>query len=285
MAHPKAVDYTHADLARPGIDLHWPASSIWRPGEPAVRRIGLEDLRQVITKGIDDFKAMPTHAIFLAILYPVLGLILMRLAFGYDVLPLVYPLLAGFALLGPLAAVALYEMSRRRERGLDTSVSNLGEVFRSPAIGSILALGLMLTAIFFAWLGVAQAMYAQIMGGEEPTSLSAFMRDILTTPAGRELIIVGNVVGFFFALLVLVISAVSFPMLLDRDVSVGTAVRTSVRAVIANPLTMAVWGLIIAAALFLGSLPLFFGLAVVFPILGHATWHLYRCVVSDDATI
>jgi len=250
-----------------------------------VRRIGLEDLRQVITKGIDDFKAMPTHAIFLAILYPVLGLILMRLAFGYDVLPLVYPLLAGFALLGPLAAVALYEMSRRRERGLDTSVSNLGEVFRSPAIGSILALGLMLTAIFFAWLGVAQAMYAQIMGGEEPTSLSAFMRDILTTPAGRELIIVGNVVGFFFALLVLVISAVSFPMLLDRDVSVGTAVRTSVRAVIANPLTMAVWGLIIAAALFLGSLPLFFGLAVVFPILGHATWHLYRRVVSDDATI
>jgi uncharacterized membrane protein len=161
----------------------------------------------------------------------------------------------------------------------------LGEVFHSPSIGAITRLGLLLMAIFFIWLGIAQVMYLQIMGGAEPTSLGGFLSDVLTTPAGRQLILVGNAVGFLFAVLVLVISVVSFPMLVDRDVSVGTAVRTSVRAVIANPQAMAVWGLIVAGALFLGSLPLLFGLAVVFPVLGHATWHLYRKVVSRDEVI
>jgi len=112
--------------------------------------------------------------------------------------------------------------------------------------------------------------------------VSAIERDgvILTTPAGRQLIIVGNSVGFLFALVVLVTGVVSFPMLVDRNVSAATAVRTSVRAVLENPTTMAMWGLFVAGALILGALPLFFGLAIVFPVLGHATWHLYRKVVG-----
>jgi uncharacterized membrane protein len=113
-----------------------------------------------------------------------------------------------------------------------------------------------------------------------PSSVGEFVSRVLTTPEGRELIIVGNTVGFLFALLVLVISVVSFPMLVDRNVGAATAVRTSVRAVIENPVTMAMWGLIVAVSLLIGSLPFFFGLAVVFPVLGHATWHLYRKVVS-----
>jgi uncharacterized membrane protein len=285
MVNLKAVDYADVSHPHPGDDLRWPASAVWRPGEPAVRRIGLEDLKDAVAKGFDDFNAVPSHAVFLGIIYAVLGLILFRLAFGYDVLPLVYPMLAGSALLGPFAAVALYDLSRRRERGLDTSVWHMGEVFRSPQIGAIARLGLVLTAIFFVWLGLAQVMYVQIMGGAEPTSLREFAHQLLGTPAGRQLIVVGNAVGFLFALLVLVISVISFPMLVDRNVSVGTAVRTSVRAVIANPLTMAVWGLFVAAALLIGSLPLFFGLAVVFPVLGHATWHLYRKAVSADDVI
>jgi uncharacterized membrane protein len=285
MVNLKAVDYADVSHPQPGADLSWPASSVWRPGEPAVRSIGLVDLEDAVAKGFEDFKAVPSHAVFLGIIYAVLGLILFRLTFGYDVLPLVYPMLAGSALLGPIAAIALYDLSRRRERGLDTSIWHLGEVFRSPQIGAIARLGLVLTAIFFVWLGLAQVMYVQIMGGAEPTSLEAFVRQLLTTPAGRQLILVGNALGFLFAVLVLVISVVSFPMLVDRNVSVGTAVRTSVRAVIASPLTMAVWGLFVAAALIVGSLPLFFGLAVVFPVLGHATWHLYRKTVSADEVI
>lgn len=282
MANLRAVDY-HETIH--DADLRWPASSIWRAGEPAVRSIRVHDLKDVLAKGIDDFNAVPTHAVFLGVIYALLGLVLIRLMFGGNVVPLVYPLLAGSALLGPLAAVALYEVSRRRELGLDTSVWHLTEVFHSPSIGAITRLGLLLMAIFFIWLGIAQVMYVQIMGGAEPTSLGAFLHDVLTTPAGWQLILVGNAVGFLFALLVLVISVVSFPMLVDRNVSVGTAVRTSVRAVIANPVAMAVWGLIVAGSMFLGSLPLFFGLAVVFPVLGHATWHLYRKVVSREEVI
>jgi uncharacterized membrane protein len=285
MMTPKNVTYAGASIPQPGVDLRWPASALWRPGEPAVNRIGLADLKEAVAKGIDDFNAMPTHAVFLGIIYAVLGLILFRLSFGYDVLPLVYPMLAGFILLGPFAAIALYELSRRREQGLDVSVEHLLEVFRSPSIGAITRLGLVLLAIFIAWLVAARTMYAQIMGGAEPASLGEFTRQILTTPAGHQMILVGNTVGFVFALLVLVISIVSFPMLVDRKVSVGTAVRTSVRAVAANPLTMAVWGLFVAVALVIGSLPLFFGLAVVFPVLGHATWHLYRRTVSVDQVI
>ncbi len=285
MMKPKIVTYADASIPQPGIDLRWPASAIWRSGEPAVHRIGLSDLKEAIAKGYDDFNAMPTFAVFLGIIYAVLGLILFRLSFGYDVLPLVYPLLTGFLLLGPFAAIALYELSRRREQGLDFSVERLWDVFRSPSIGAITRLGLVLLAIFVAWLIAAQTMYAQIMGGAEPASLGEFARQILSTPAGHQMIVVGNTVGFVFALLVLVISVVSFPMLVDRDVSAGTAVRTSVRAVGANPLTMAVWGLFVALALVVGSLPLFFGLAVVFPVLGHATWHLYRRTVSADEVI
>jgi uncharacterized membrane protein len=245
----------------------------------------LADLRDAVAKGIEDFNAVPTHAVLLGVIYAVLGLIFFRLAFGYDVLPLVYPMLAGFALLGPFAAIVFYQLSRRREQGLDVSVGHLAEVFRSPSIGAIARLGFVLMVIFFAWLYAAQIMYAQIMGGAVPASLGEFARQILTTPAGWQLIVVGNAVGLVFAVVVLVISVVSFPMLVDRKVSAATAVRTSVRAVIASPAAMAVWGLFVAAALIVGALPLFFGLAVAFPVLGHATWHLYRKTVSADEVI
>ena len=284
MTHSKTVTFADA-VPRPGVELRWPASAIWRPGEPAVRAIGLTDLRDAVAKGIEDFNAVPTHAVFLGIIYAVLGIILFRLAFGYDVLPLVYPMLAGFILLGPCAAIALYELSRRRERGLDVSAEHLLEVFRSPSIGAIVRLGLVLLAIFLAWLVAAKTMYAQIMGGAVPASLGEFSHQVLTTSAGWQLIVVGNAVGFVFAAVALIISVVSFPMLVDRNVGAATAVRTSVRAVAANPLTMAAWGLFVVAALIVGSLPLFFGLAVVFPVLGHATWHLYRRIVSVDDVI
>lgn len=281
----RTIHYADGNVPRPGVDLHWPASAIWRPGEPAVRSIAVKDLKDVVAKGIEDFNAAPTHAIFLGIIYALLGLILFRASFGYDILPLIYPMLAGFALLGPFAAIALYELSRRREQGLDVSAEHLFEVFRSPSIGAITRLGLVLLAIFLAWLFAAQIMYTQIMGDTVPATVGEFVRQVLTTPSGRQLIVAGNAVGFVFALVVLVISVVSFPMLVDRKVSAATAVRTSVRAVAASPLAMAVWGLFVLAALLAGALPMFFGLAVVFPVLGHATWHLYRRTVSRDEVI
>ncbi len=250
----------------------------------SIRRIGIADLKDALRSGLADFNAMPTHAMFLCLIYPVVGLLLARLAFGYAVLPLLYPLAAGFALLGPLAALGLYELSRRREIGEPTSISHAFDVLRSSSIGGIVALGLLLLAIFGIWIAIANALYIANFGYGSPDSIGAFLHDVLTTSAGWHLIVVGNLVGFLFAVLVLAMSAVSFPLMLDRDVGAAVALMTSVRAVIRNPATMALWGLIVAALLFLGSLPLFIGLTVVMPVLGHATWHLYRkLVVSDGA--
>jgi uncharacterized membrane protein len=225
---------------------------------------------------------MPTHAVFLCLIYPIVGLLLARLTLGYEVLPLLFPLAAGFTLLGPFAAIGLYELSRRREQGLDVSWQDAFDVLRSPSRGAIAALGLLLLAIFLIWIAVAQAIYIANFGYEPAASIPDFLHQVFTTPAGSMLIIVGNLVGFLFALLVLTISVVSFPLLLDRDVGAVEAVLTSVRVVATNPLMMAIWGLIVAGLLVIGSLTLFFGLAVVVPVLGHATWHLYRKVVEPD---
>ena len=248
--------------------------------KPNVRRIGTADLIDALAKGLDDFKAMPTHVVFLCLIYPVVLLIFARIYAGYEVLPLVFPLLAGYTLIGPLVATGMYELSRRREEGLDISRGHAFDVFRSPSIGSIATLGVVLMAIYFAWLGAAWAIYEAIFGNAAPTSIEEFARQVFTTPAGWTLIIGGSSAGFLFAVVVLTLSVVSFPLLLDRDVGVMTAMQTSVRAVLANPITMAIWGLIVAVALLIGSLPLFVGLSVVMPVLGHATWHLYRKVVE-----
>lgn len=271
-----------SNTADSAVDLRWPASAIWRPGEPAVNTIGMADLRDALAKGIDDFAAMPSHAFFICLIYPVLGLVLARLFLGYDMLHLVFPVAAGFALIGPAAAIGLYELSRRREQGLDASVWHVFDVARSPSIGAIIRLSLMLALIFLAWLYVAQLIYTQIMGNAPPESIAAFIRDIATMESGHRLIVVGNAVGFCFAVLVLIISVVSFPMMVDRKTSAATAVRTSIRAVVENPLVIAAWGLFVAGALLFGFLTFGLGLAVVLPVLGHATWHLYRKIVSRD---
>jgi uncharacterized membrane protein len=246
---------------------------------PEVRQIGIADLKDVLARGFGDFAAYRTDVIFLCVVYPVIGLILGRLAFGYGTLPLLFPLASGFALIGPFAAVGLYEMSRRREQGGNVAWPDAFGVIGSRSFGAIVVLGLLLIIIFLLWLIAAESIYEITLGPEPPAALGSFVRDVLTTRAGWALIVVGCGVGFLFAVVALVISVVSFPLLLDREVGLGTAVWTSVRAVIVNPVPMAAWGLIVAAGLVIGSIPLFLGLIIVMPVLGHATWHLYRKVV------
>jgi uncharacterized membrane protein len=137
-----------------------------------------------------------------------------------------------------------------------------------------------LLAVFLIWLAAADGIYAVTLGPEPPASFGTFLHDVFATGAGWAMIGTGVAVGFLFALFVLAISVVSFPLLLDRDVGLPTAVLTSLRAVAANPGPMAAWGLIVAVSLAVGSIPLFLGLAIVVPVLGHATWHLYRKVIE-----
>jgi uncharacterized membrane protein len=246
---------------------------------PEVCRIKTADLKDVLINGLDDFGAYRTDVIFLCLIYPLVGISLAWLTFGNESLPLLFPLASGFALVGPVAAVGLYEMSRRREQGIPITWADAFGAISSPAFGAILVLGLALLAIFLLWLLAANLIYALTLGPEPPVSIAAFVRGVFTTSAGWAMIVVGVGVGFLFALLVLAISVVSFPLLLDRDVGLRTAVLTSISAVAANPGPMAVWGLIVAGGLVIGSIPAFLGLIFVMPVLGHATWHLYRKVV------
>jgi uncharacterized membrane protein len=249
---------------------------------PRVRTITAADLKDALARGWDDFSAVPTHAVFLCLIYPLIGFLLGWVVFGYRILPLLYPMITGFALIGPLAAIGLYELSRRRERGEDAAWTHAFDVLQSPSRWAIAMLALMLLTIFAAWLVAAQAIYWFTFGEARPESLAALLDQVFTTSAGWTLIVVGNVVGFVFAALVLIVSVVAFPLLIDRHMGAADAVMTSIRAVAANPVPMALWGLIVAAALFLGSVPLFLGLTVAVPVLGHATWHLYRKVVAPD---
>ena len=250
--------------------------------ETVVRKLSLSDLSAALRLGWDDFQAMPSHAILLCVIYPVLGLVLFRLVLGYSVLPLLFPLAAGFTLIGPFAAIGLYELSRRRELGEEAAPRHAIYVLRAPSFGAMLELGIGLFVLFGAWIATADAIYISIFGNTPAASIPDFAKRILTTPEGWLLIIVGCGVGFLFAVMALCTSVVAFPLLLDRHSTAIDAVRTSLRVTMENPLLIAVWGLIVAALLVIGSLPFFVGLAVVLPVLGHATWHLYRRAVETD---
>jgi len=263
-------------FARPKLQLFGVSTAF------VVRKIGLSDLSDALRMGWEDFKAIPTHAIVLCVIYPVLGLILFRLAVGYSVLPLLFPLAAGFALIGPFAALGLYELSRRRERGEEAAAWNAVQVLRAPSFGAILELGILLLVLFGTWIAAADAIYIATFGHTPAANVPDFARRVLTTPEGWSLIIVGCGVGLLFAVMALCVSVVSFPLMLDRHATAIDAIRTSLRAVREDLFVMAAWGLIVALLLVIGSLPFFVGLAVVLPVLGHATWHLYRRMVEPD---
>ena len=202
---------------------------------PVIRSIGIADLHRALQLGWEDFKAVPSHAIMLCLIYPVIGIVLARLVHGYAVLPLLFPLAAGFALLGPFAAIGLYELSRRREAGEPASAWDAFEVFRSPSFGAMMGLGVLLFAMFAAWIMTAQAIYTAAFGYESAANIPDFANRILTTSQGWWLIIVGCGVGFLFALAALCVSVISFPIMLDRHTGAGEAIATSIRAVLRNP--------------------------------------------------
>ncbi|SMF18152.1 Uncharacterized membrane protein [Tistlia consotensis] len=244
-----------------------------------VARIGAADLREALRKGFIDFAANRSDVLLLCLIYPFAGIALAYAATGQGLVPMIFPLISGFALLGPIAGIGLYEMSRRREQGHPVNAGTPLGVLHSPAFGRIVTLALLLFAVFLAWLVAAYVIYLLTLGPEPPASIRGFAGDTLTTAAGWAMIVVGLGIGGLFAVLALAVGAFSFPLLLDRNVTVWLAMEMSVQAVLRNPGTLALWGLIVAAGLLLGSIPLLAGLIVVLPVLGHATWHLYRRVL------
>ncbi|MFV1592810.1 DUF2189 domain-containing protein [Phaeobacter sp. JH20_36] len=247
---------------------------------PRVLQLDMADLGAALRAGWQDFAACRSDAMALVFLYPLIGVALVVLSLSMNLLPLILPLVLGFALVGPVAAVGLYEMSSRREAGFTPRWMDAFAVLRSPAFLSILMLGLYLAALCILWLTVATAIYNRTLGPEAPTSLAAFTQDIFTTGAGWAMLVIGGTVGGIFAFAALAVSLVSFPLLLDRHVGLPIAVATSLRVVRRNLWVSLVWGLIVALALLVAAIPMFAGMIVVVPVLGHATWHLYRRAVA-----
>lgn len=245
---------------------------------PELRTLTLGDLKAALRAGLADFLAFRSDVMMACLFYPVIGALLIWLSTHQGALPLAFPLLSGFALIGPVAALGLYELSRRREAGEPASWADMANVVRAPGFGAIVLLGAGLAMLLVLWLLAAWVLHGLTMGGGYD-GVAQFTNQVLTTRGGWAMILIGIPMGFGFALVALAVSVVSFPLLLDRDVGLPRAVVTSVTLTRKNPRTVLVWGAIVAGGLVLGALPLLLGLTVTLPVLGHATWHLYRRAV------
>lgn len=255
-----------------------------RKTEIPVRTINNDDLRASLRQGLDDFLTFRGDLIFAGLVYTVIGIAAVVMTTSKPLMPFFLPVVAGVGLLGPAAAVGFYELARRREAGqTDIHWFNFLDVRKRPSVDDMGIVAGLLLAIFFGWLLVAGGLYALLFGWTTPDSVGDFITMVFTTARGWALIIAGGILGAIFGWIVLGLSVVSLPMLVDCDISASDAVAASWRAAHANKGTMIRWGMTVVALLILGSIPLFVGLAFVLPWLGYSTWHLYTRLVDRSA--
>jgi uncharacterized membrane protein len=250
-----------------------------RTDQTVIRHIGMADLRWALRQGWEDFQEKRGDIIVIALVYPIFGVFAAAFAMHDQLLPLIFPLFAGLSLMGPAIAAGFYELAKRREDGDDPNWRHFLDAYRGATLAAIAPVTILLALVFMAWMGSAWLLYVANFGTDAPSSPGAFLA-MLSTAAGWRLIVLGNLVGFAFAVIVLATSVVSLPLLIDRRGDPMTAVVISIRATWRNAAMMIIWGLIVAALLAIGALLLLVGLAVVLPVLGYATWHLYTRLIE-----
>jgi uncharacterized membrane protein len=249
-------------------------------GVAEVRTISIDDLRWALREGWSDFKARRGDLLLLPLVYVLVGVLAAFFAFNADLFPFLFPAAAGFALVGPIAASGFYELARRREAGLEFGWSHFLDPMRGRTRWPLLGLALLMTLLFLFWIWMAGEIYDSTMARHGTLTPQEFIGRLFTTPEGMRMVMLGNLVGAGFALVALAVSAISFPMAVDKGADPWSAMGTSIAVFWRNPGTMLAWGLTVAVILVLACLPLFVGLLVALPVLGYATWHLYtRAVV------
>jgi uncharacterized membrane protein len=254
--------------------------------EPKVRSIGRADVVEALAAGLRDLQAAPLYGLGTGLFFAgggaVIVLSLVRLGMPW----LAYPLAAGFALLGPFLALGLYEVSRRLRGGEPLSPGAIYATVRGRR--EIAWMAFVTLFIFIMWMYQVRLIIALFLGVSASfTNIESFLSMVLGTPQGLMFLAVGNVVGAVLSIVMFSLTVVSFPLLLERDVDFVTAMITSVRAVAASPRVMVGWAAVVTLTLMVSMLPMFIGLVLTLPVLGHTTWHLYRRVVvpEDQASI
>lgn len=250
--------------------------------EPKVQKLEMSDIRTALRLGWQDVTRFRSDVLTLVVIYPMIGFALAFMAFQQALLPLLFPMAAGFALLGPVASIGLYEISRQNEAGGEASWGSALSALKTRVIGPVMVLGMFMLGWFMLWMAAAFAIYSITLGPAMPMGLMPFINDVFTTSAGWSMIVLGMGVGALFATVVLIVSAISFPMLIDKAVGLPMAVKASADVFNANRRVMLMWGFVVAMLLALSTIPVFLGLILVLPLLGHATWHLYRMAVRWD---
>jgi uncharacterized membrane protein len=247
--------------------------------EPAVRRISASDVAESVSLGLADFRAHPAIGMSVGLLFALGGVIVVSTVFLLGVPYLAYPLAAGFVLIGPFAALALYEVSRRRSAGEPVSAGEVARVLLARP--EVKWMAFVTLFIFLMWMYQIRLLIALFLGiGASFSTMQDFLRAVLGTPEGLAFLAIGNAVGALLSLIVFTLTVVSFPLLLDRDIDFVTAMIASVKAVIVNPVVMIGWAAIVTLLLVASIASGFIGLVVVLPVLGHATWHLYRRLIE-----
>lgn len=246
------------------------------PGNPPLARantLSRDDLMAALRAGLSDFKAAPVYGLFFAVFY-VLGGLALWFGLGAMGQPVWFiPIAAGFPLFAPFAAVGLYEVSRRLEAGEPLTWAPILGAIKGRGDGQLALMAVTVLIFFGFWIILARGIFAIFMS---QSGIGFSSLGLLWSGAGVSMLLIGTVVGAVVALALFAITVISLPMLLDREIDFVTAMITSVEAVRTNPQVMLIWAAMIAALVFVAMLPLFLGLLVVLPVLGHATWHLYR---------
>lgn len=255
-----------------------PAAPVTRP-DPVVMVIEVEDIVDALAEGLRDFRRAPQYGLFFGAIYALGGLFIILTASALHMSYLSYPLAAGFALVGPFIACGLYEVSRRIESNQPLSWSDVLGVIWAQRGKEIAWMAFVVLFVMIMWMYQVRLLLALFLGFQSFATFGEFVETVISTPEGLMFLAIGHVVGALLSVVLFSLTVISFPLLMDQDRDFITAMITSVRAVVASPVPMIGWALVVTVTLIISMVPAFIGLIITLPVLGHTTWHIYRSCV------